>query len=109
MLSNQAEGQYDARRAAYDLKKLRGKKIVHRIGQTRRYQSTSSGLKAMIALVVLRNKAIKPLLAAVLDLHHHAAPRIPDRSIVTTKPFVRPCNLFSRNWGGQPEHRQLFF
>ncbi len=63
MLSNQAEGQYDARRAAYDLKKLRGKKIVHRIDQTRRYQSTSSGLKAMVALVVLRNKAIKPLLA----------------------------------------------
>src|SRR5258705_7112696 len=70
MLRNQAEGQYDARRAAYDLKKLRGKKIVHRIGQTRRYQSTSSGLKAMVALVVLRNKAIKPLLAAAAqDLH----------------------------------------
>jgi hypothetical protein len=34
---------------------------------------------------------------------------IPDRSIGTTKPFVRLCNLFSRNWGGQPEHRQLFF
>ena len=27
---------------------------------TRRYQSTSSGLKAMVALVDLRNKAIKP-------------------------------------------------
>jgi hypothetical protein len=27
-------------------------------------ESTSSGLKAMVALVVLRNKAIKPLLAA---------------------------------------------
>ena len=31
-------------------------------------QSTSSGLKAMVALVVLRNKAIKPLLAAAQDL-----------------------------------------
>jgi hypothetical protein len=49
------------RGAAYDLKKLRAKNIV---GQTRRYESTSSGLKAMVALVVLRNKAIKPLLAA---------------------------------------------
>jgi hypothetical protein len=55
-------------RAAYDLKKLRGKQIVRRIGKTRRYQSTSSGLKAMVALVVLRNKAIKPLLAAAQDL-----------------------------------------
>jgi hypothetical protein len=31
-------------------------------------KSTSSGLKAMVALVVLRNKAIKPLLAAAQDL-----------------------------------------
>ena len=82
MLSNQAKGQYDARRAAYDLKKLRGKKIVHRIGQTRRYQSTSSGLKAMVALVVLRNKAIKPLLAAAQDLH-------PSRGAQNFRPSTR--------------------
>src|SRR6266436_682752 len=49
---------------AADLKKLRAKNIVQRIGQTRRYESTASGLRAMVALVVLRNKAIKPLLAA---------------------------------------------
>ena len=40
LLSNQGESEYGARRAAYDLKKLRGKEIVRRIGQTRRYQST---------------------------------------------------------------------
>jgi hypothetical protein len=68
VLSNQGESEYGARRAAYDLKKLRGKNIVRRIGQTRRYESTSTGLKAMVALVVLRNKAIKPLLAAAQDL-----------------------------------------
>ena len=68
MLSNQGESKYGARRAAYDLKKLRGKNIVRRIRQTRRYESTSTGLKAMVALVVLRNKAIKPLLAAAQDL-----------------------------------------
>jgi hypothetical protein len=65
LLSNQAESEYGPRRAAYDLKKLRAKNIVQRIGQTRRYQSTPSGLRAMVALVVLRNKVIKPLLAAV--------------------------------------------
>ena len=64
LLSNQTESDYGPRRAAYDLKKLRAKNIVQRIGQTRRYQSTASGLRAMVALVVLRNKAIKPLLAA---------------------------------------------
>jgi len=64
LLSNQSESEYGPRRAAYDLKKLRAKNIVQRIGQTRRYQSTPRGLRAMVALVVLRNKAIKPLLAA---------------------------------------------
>ena len=64
LLSNQTESDYGPRRAAYDLKKLRAKNIVQRIGETRRYESTASGLRATIALVVLRNKAIKPLLAA---------------------------------------------
>ena len=68
MLSKQNESEYGARRAAYDLKKLRGKKIVRRIGQTRRYESIPKGLRAMAALVVLRNKAIKPLLAAAQKL-----------------------------------------
>src|SRR5580704_5141565 len=68
--------------AAYNLKKLRGKKIVHRIGQTSRYQSTSSGLKAMVALVVLRSEAIKPLLAAAQDLH-------PSRGAQNPRPFDR--------------------
>src|SRR6201997_451560 len=88
MLSNQAEGQSDARRAAYDLKKLRGKKIFNRIAQTRRYQSTSSGLKAMVALVVLRDKAIKPLLAAAQDLHSSRGaqnPRPLDRNYETIR------------------------
>ena len=78
--------QYGPRHAAYDLKKLRGKHIVCRIGHTRRYEPLASGLRAITALVVLRNKAIKPLLAAArplrpsrgahnpkpLDAHYHA-------------------------------------
>src|SRR5260370_271283 len=64
LLSNQTESDYGPRRAAYDLKKLRAKNIVQRIGQTRRYESTPNGLRPFVALVVLRNKAIKPLLAA---------------------------------------------
>lgn len=66
-LSKQRESDYGPRRAAYDLKKLRGKKIVRRIGQTRRYESLARGLRAMVALLVLRNKAIKPLLAGTQE------------------------------------------
>jgi hypothetical protein len=60
--------RYGPRQAAYDLKKLRGKHIVRRIGHTRRYEPLPSGLRAMTALLVLRNKAIKPLLAAAQPL-----------------------------------------
>jgi hypothetical protein len=68
VLSKQSESENGPRRAAYDLKKLRGKTVVRRIGQTRRYESIPKGLRAMAALVVLRNKAIKPLLAAAQEL-----------------------------------------
>ncbi len=67
-LSKQTPAQYGPTRAAYDLKKFRGKQIVQRIGQTRRYEAEPAGLRAITALVVLRDKAIKPLLAAAQEL-----------------------------------------
>ena len=84
--SKQSPSQYGPRHAAYDLKKLRGKQILRRIGHTRRYEPLPTGLRAMTALLVLRNKAIKPLLAAAqplrpprgahnpkpIDAHYHA-------------------------------------
>jgi hypothetical protein len=41
---------------------------VQRIGPTHRYEAGPAGLKAITALVVLRDKAIKPLLAAAQEL-----------------------------------------
>ena len=38
------------------------------MGKTRRYEPVPQGLKAITALIVLRNKAIKPLLAAAQEL-----------------------------------------
>jgi hypothetical protein len=61
------ESNYQARQAAYDLKKLRGKDMVRRVGKTRHYEPTSTGLKALAALLVLRDKVIKPLLAASME------------------------------------------
>ena len=54
----------DPRRAAYDLKTLRGKGMVCKIGSSRRYECAKQGLQAMTALVVLQEKVIQPLLAA---------------------------------------------
>jgi hypothetical protein len=37
-MSGQAQSEYGPRRAAYDLKKLRGKGMVNKIGLSRRYE-----------------------------------------------------------------------
>jgi len=65
--NGQTLSQYGPRRAAYDLKKLRAKNMVQRIGKSRRYEATAYGLKAMAALVVLRHHVIQPLLASAID------------------------------------------
>jgi len=67
-ISQRSESEYDSRRAAYDLKKLRGKQIVRRIAKSQRYEPIADGLKTMTALIILRDKAIKPLLAAAQRL-----------------------------------------
>jgi hypothetical protein len=67
-LSGAAESTYGPRRAAYDLKKLRGKGMVRKIGSSRRYEPVPEGLRAMTALVVLREKVMRPLLAASSQL-----------------------------------------
>jgi hypothetical protein len=62
------EGGYGPRQAAHGFKKLRGRQMVERIGRTHRYQATPTGLKAIAALVTLREKAIRPLLAAAQEI-----------------------------------------
>jgi len=67
---------YQSRQAAYDLKKLRGKGWVSRLGGSRRYQATAQGLRAMAALGTLLDKVIKPLLAGAGKV---GAPRQPNQ------------------------------
>jgi hypothetical protein len=54
---------YTPRHAAYDLRKLRGKGLVERVGTTRRYQPTTLAIGMLVALLILREKVIKPVLA----------------------------------------------
>ena len=58
--------RYSTRQAAYDLAKLRGKKLVRRQDKSRRYVSDPSGVRTMCAYLLLREKVIKPLLAGVV-------------------------------------------
>jgi hypothetical protein len=63
-MSSQVESDYGPRRAAYDIKKLRAKDMVRKIGKSRRYEPVPEGLRSLTALRVLREKIIRPLLAA---------------------------------------------
>jgi len=69
------ETKYTARKAAYDLKKLRGKNIVRRIGKSRRYETVPEGLQAMTALLVLRDKVINSVLAGAGKLRRGPKPK----------------------------------
>jgi DNA-binding transcriptional ArsR family regulator len=77
---------YTPRQASYDLRKLRGKGLVKKIERTRRYECPVEGLRTVMAVVLLREKVIKPILAAArtpgeaprvenkdpLNAHYHA-------------------------------------
>ncbi len=58
-------GDYTHRQAAYDLMKLRGKKLVERINKTRYYRIKSVGIRTLAGLLTLREKVIKPVLAGL--------------------------------------------
>jgi hypothetical protein len=64
-ITGQNEQEYGARRASYDLKKIRGKGLVTKVGSSRHYQPLSQGLKTLAALVLLRERVIQPLLAGI--------------------------------------------
>ena len=78
--TGQTSSEYGPRHAAYDLKKLRAKNIVQRIGKSRRYEATSSGLSTIAALVALRNHVIQPLLASTIH-------RMPSRGAQNPTPL----------------------
>ena len=56
---------YTQRNAAYDLAKIRGKHLVERLGQSRRYEVRPDGLRTMCAYLLIREEVIKPVLAGV--------------------------------------------
>ena len=65
------QAEYGPRRATYDLKKFRAKQLIRRIKHTRRYEATPDGVRALTALLVLRDKVIRPLLAAARQPQRH--------------------------------------
>jgi hypothetical protein len=64
-MTGQTVSDYTVRQAAYDLKKLRGKGLITRLGRARRYQVEPPAMRAIAALFILRDHVIAPILAGV--------------------------------------------
>jgi hypothetical protein len=76
-MSGEPQSQYGPRRAAYDIKKFRAKGMIRKIGKSRRYEPVPEGLRAITALLILREKVIRPLLAASCQPEASAKPLSP--------------------------------
>jgi len=74
-VQSRSQPEYGPRRATYDLKKFRAKQLVRKIEHTRRYEATPEGVRTLTALLVLREKVIKPLLAAARRPQRHPRTR----------------------------------
>jgi hypothetical protein len=71
------------------LRKLRGKALVQRVANSRRYRVRRPGIRTLAALLILREQVLKPVLAGVcrpkrgrppknihsLDLHYQTLQR----------------------------------
>jgi hypothetical protein len=65
---------YTVRQAAYDLRKLRAKDLVHKPGRTRRYQVPAPSARTIAALLALRDHVIAPILAGIRSPHQGRKP-----------------------------------
>jgi hypothetical protein len=75
-MTGQAETDYTQRHAAYDLKKLRGKQLITKLGRSRRYEVSASSMRAVSALYVLRDQVIRPVLAGVRATQQQPQPTL---------------------------------
>jgi len=76
-MTGQLDADYTQRHAAYDLKKLRGKHLIIKIGRSRRYQVSPSSMRAITALHVLRDHVIRPVLAGSCATNPDSQPKTP--------------------------------
>jgi hypothetical protein len=59
------DSRYDPRRAAHDLWKVRGKEWVSKVPDSRRHFILQQAVRTIAALVILREKILRPILAGV--------------------------------------------
>jgi hypothetical protein len=67
---------YTTRQAAYDLRKMRGKRLVDKPGRSRRYHIQPQAARTITALLGLRDHVIAPILAGVRSPRRGRKPKI---------------------------------
>ncbi|MGH3858486.1 hypothetical protein, partial [Actinokineospora sp.] len=72
-MTGQPEADYTTRQAAYDLRKLRAKRLVVKPGRSRRYHVPPEAVRTITAVTTLRDQVLAPILAGI-----RSAPPIPD-------------------------------
>jgi hypothetical protein len=63
--------------AAYDLTKIRGKRLVKRVPKSRRYTWVQPAFQTIAGLTVVRDNALEPLLACGGDMRRIPMPKKP--------------------------------
>ena len=75
-MTGQLDADYSPRHAAYDLKKLRGKQLLTKMGRSRRYELCPSSMRTIAALQILRDHVIRPVLAGIRATDRQAQPTL---------------------------------
>lgn len=73
--SRMADSNYDVRRAAYDIRKFRGKGLVSKLPNSHRYAIPQQAVRTIAALVIVREKLLRPILAAVHKTRNSHQPK----------------------------------
>jgi DNA-binding PadR family transcriptional regulator len=93
-----SKGSYNARQAAYDLRKLKEKGIVFRKENSRKYRITAKGVAMIVAIIIIREKLFKPIVAGITKEKIVQAPRNLskiDQFYISIRDEIRDiCNLY---------------
>lgn len=73
-IGGRGSGRYNARKAAYDLRKLRGKALVRVVKGRRRWQLSAKGLGTLVGWILIREKVLKPVLSGLAPKHRRGRP-----------------------------------
>jgi hypothetical protein len=74
VITGQTGDDYSIRHAAYDLRKLRAKQLVDKVGRSHRYHVPPDAARIIAGLVALRDEVIAPILAGLRSPRHGRKP-----------------------------------